>query len=243
MRKQIQQSVDFVYLCCHAVPSLKGYIKAVEKKAAVKIPDPDHFKSPGEHDRLLDIIPEYKKTLGKFFFLNSFSYFESYIKNVFEEIFTFHGGVENFLNLAKSKRNKTLLNLPVEQDNLARKLREEKAGPSAQKYQSINLKLENTSYSFPSDLFAFYGIHQLSQQINSIKASMIPDLVQNVIGVDLSDYEISTFHQFRDRRNKIAHGMSTEVDLAEAINANKFLRELAIKIDQAIIRFFLVVEV
>ena len=61
LKAQIQDSIDFVYLNCHAVPSLKGYIKAVEKGSADKLPDADHFTESSNHDRLRKIIPNYKK--------------------------------------------------------------------------------------------------------------------------------------------------------------------------------------
>ena len=99
LREQTQDSLDFILLCCHAVPALKGYIKAVKKGSADKLPDPDYFGGLADYERLMQSVPSYRKVLGRFLILSSFSYFEAYFSNVLKEIFEFHGGEAEFLQL------------------------------------------------------------------------------------------------------------------------------------------------
>ncbi|EKO5201071.1 hypothetical protein P0J05_004152, partial [Vibrio vulnificus] len=44
LKGQIQSTLDFSVLCCQAVPALNAYMKAVDKGAAKKLPDADHFQ-------------------------------------------------------------------------------------------------------------------------------------------------------------------------------------------------------
>jgi len=55
LRSYIQESLDYAYLTCHAVPALNAYMKAVERVSSDKIPNPDHFGQPGDHNRLKEI--------------------------------------------------------------------------------------------------------------------------------------------------------------------------------------------
>lgn len=93
LRASIQASLDDAYLTCHAVPSLNAYIKAVEKGSAHKIPTPDHFGQPGDHNRLKQIKESYKDSVGRFLLISTFCHCEAYIQAVVSEIFHFHGGI------------------------------------------------------------------------------------------------------------------------------------------------------
>lgn len=154
LKGQIQLSLDFVLLCCHSMPALKGYIKAVEKGSADKIPDPDLFKHIAEYDRLKQIIPNYRKTIGRFLVLSSFSYFEAYVSDVIDELFLINGGDEDFLNVVKDKRGdhfKVVASL----NEKAKKLREKKDKSKTAKYRKIIDELTKSNYKFPSELLAF----------------------------------------------------------------------------------------
>lgn len=241
LKEQIQLSLDFVLLCCHSVPALKGYIKAVEKGKAPKIPDPDFFKSATGHSRLKQIMPNYRKTMGRFLVLSSFSYFESYISDIIEESFFINGGSAEFLNASRNKRNDHFVDI-TSLNEKAKKLREKKDKSKSEKYRKTINELKRLNYRFPSELFAFYGLFQLQEKLGNMRAVDIPDIMENAFGVNITTDERGEFNRIRELRNNIAHGKIIEVDLSEAIQINDFLKKLAIKVDQHIIRNFFVIE-
>lgn len=241
LKEQIQVSLDFVLLCCHSMPALNAYMKAVEKGEADKIPNPDYFESLAEHSRLKQIIPNYKKNIGRFLVLSSFSYFESYVSDVIKELFLINGGDKVFLNAVKNKRGdhfKVIANL----NEKAKKLREVKDKSKTAKYKKIIDELTKSDYKFPSELLAFYGLFQLQEKLGNLKAVDIPNMMENALGVEITTHERSEFNRIRDLRNHIAHGDIREVDLSEAIQINDFFKDFAGKVDQHIVRNFFVIE-
>lgn len=223
------------------MPALKGYIKAVEKGSVDKIPDPDHFKDIADYDRLKQIIPNYKKTLGRFLVLSSFSYFESYISDVIDESFLINGGGENFLKAVENKRNNHF-EIIASLNERTKKLREQKKKSKAAKYQNIIDELTEMNYKFPSDLLAFYGLFQVQEKAKNMRAVDIPDVMENAFGFKMEYLEKIELNRIRGIRNNIAHGQITEFNLSEAIQVNQFLRDLAIRIDQHMLRNFFVIE-
>lgn len=243
LKTQIQDSIDFVLLSCHAIPALKGYIKAVEKGSAGKIPDPDLFGKSVDHERLKAIVPNYRKVLGRFLIMTSFSYFEAYISDVFAEIFEFHGGKDVFLKRAENKRNSSFATTTTDRENFVKRLREKPKKGKQNKYKKLNEKLNHLGHRFPTDIFSAYGIQCLQQKLENIKSYEIPNLVQNVLGLTLEQTDVDNVNRIRDIRNGIAHGRINEVDLRSAIDDNKFLRKLAVKIDSHIVKYFFIVEI
>lgn len=242
LKDQIQDSFDFLVLCCHAVPALNAYIKAVKKGGADKLPDPDYFTEVERHERLQHITPGYKKVLGKFLMLSSFSYFEAYIFDLLKEIFKFHGGKEGFLELAKKKRDIIFSSSDPKIEDMVRKLREKPKKGKKEKYAKLNRELSQTSYKFPSDLFAVYAIDFIKGQLNNLKAAQIPQLLQDLLGFNMTDDDEKSFMKMIFQRNKIAHGENIQLELKEALATNEFLRNLAIRIDKHVIKHFFVIE-
>lgn len=242
IKEQNQTLFDFSVLCCQSVPALKGYMKAVEKNAASKIPDADHFKGPPNFDQLRSFISVYKKTLGRLVFLSSFSYFEAYFKDLIEEILDFHGGEEAF-KLAAMKRQADHL-AACDHPDVAKsvsKLREYKKKNLTSKYRKHIKALESTNFRFPSELFAMFGIAELVKY-KDLKASQIPHVAKWCFGVPLSQKEEDQFSRYRERRNDIAHGKVVEVDFSEGLEVSRFLRDLSVKIDKYVVKNFLVIE-
>lgn len=245
LKEQIQESIDFAILCCHAVPALKGYMKAVDKGSAPKIPDPDFWGGLVQYERLKEISPNYRKVLGKYLVLSSFSYFEAFVTDVVKEIFEFHGGKDKFVARAIDKRDKTVAVVNTDTEKSVKKLREIMKPGKSGKYTKVNNELTSKGYRFPSDHFSAYGISHLWSQIDdgNVRASQIPLIIQNGLGLAWSDDEIDKFNKMRELRNEIAHGRKTGVDLSKAIDDNKFLRKLAIKIDKYIVKHYLIIEI
>ena len=242
LKAEIQDSLDFVVLACHSIPALKGYMKAVEHSQVLKIPDPDHFNKPVDHSRLKAIIPSYKKVLGRSLLLSAFSYFEAYVIDVFDELLKFHGADEEFLNFAVQKRNKAFLISDQSVEKLARRLREPPKKGKSTKYAKVTAELKHTDYLFPSQLFSAYGIKVFQDQLRDIRSVQIPDMLQNAVGLIVTEEEKREFDRIRDLRNQIAHGNTIKVDLKEAIEITKFLHLFADKIDKHIVKCFFVVE-
>jgi hypothetical protein len=238
LKEQIQHSLDFTYLCSHAVPALNAYMKAVENGKAPKIPNPAYFSGESDHSRLKGIMPAYKKSLGKFLVLSCFSYFESYIFDLFEEIIEFHGGENGFV-----KRRKDFFAASDSREDLRKTikiLREKPKKGKEKKYRKAIEELLSKNYQFPIDLLLVFGVSQLKEKIANSKSFQIPSLLEGVLGVDLTESEIAFFNETRELRNEIAHGKVREVDLSKAIKINKNLRKIAIKIDQHAIEYFFI---
>lgn len=240
LKLQIQDSMDILLLCCHAIPALKAYGKAVKGGQALKLPDPDYFGTPSSIDRLEKITPKYRKTLGKLVFLNSFSYFEAYISEIPNEFLEFHGMGKEF-SKREDEIKKTILDNKFEP--FTKKLREPiKKGKEA-KYKKIKAQLINNGYYFPKELISTYGMKRIQKQLEELKAVQIPDLLKDIFELKLSETEIKEFTRLRDFRNDIAHGKVQEVDLRKAISSNEFFRNLAIKIDKHIVTYFFVTDI
>src|SRR5262245_8434896 len=111
-RVAIQSEFDAILLFSHAIPALKAYMKAVDAGEPGKIPDPDHFEKPQPHSRLKNIIPRYRKVLGRMLFLSSFSYFEAYFKDMIREVIAFHGGKEKWQHVASKRSMASMIDSP-----------------------------------------------------------------------------------------------------------------------------------
>ncbi|CAH6923348.1 HEPN_RiboL-PSP domain-containing protein [Vibrio chagasii] len=245
LKEQIQSTLDFSVLTCHAVPALKAYMKAVEGEYAEKLPDADYFKgNDNSFEQLRGFVPEYKKSLGKLVFISSFSYFEAYFKSLIAEVLKFHGGHETFLELSQEKQ--AIHMRTVDQDEgirkSANKLRDYRKSGKEQKYSKHTEELENTEFRFPSELFATFGLKELGTNYQDLKASQIPYIAKWCFGVSLTKEEEGTFSSYRELRNKAAHGKLTQLDLSEATEINQFLRNLAIKIDKHVVGHYFVIE-
>lgn len=151
LKQQIQSAIDFSVLCCHAVPSLNAYIKAVEKGGAPKLPDADHFKGDPNFDQLRGYIPEYRKNLGKLMFINSFSYFEAYFKSLICEVMEFHGGQDDFVQQSLTRQH----------DHLLFADREPAKAPQTNSESTLNLAINKNTPSIQKNLtIQIFASHQ-----------------------------------------------------------------------------------
>ena len=160
LKKQIQEAVELIVLTAHAVPALKGYIKAVEKGGAEKIPDPDYFIKPDAHDRLLSLIPNYRKLLGKFILLSSFSFFEAYVIDVIIELLGFNNETKFLANTLDKKDVESIL----------KKLRENPKKGKLLKYEKLNKELVEAGYRFPSKYINEYGFKKLMNDAKNLRS-------------------------------------------------------------------------
>ena len=242
LRAYIQESLDYAYLTCHAVPALNAYMKAVEKGSAQKIPNPDHFGQPGDHKRLKQIKENYKDSLGRFMLISTFSHFEAYVQDVVGELFEFHGGFSVLHALAKRRsqveaRSERLAKFPE-----IKPLSESRKPGKQGKYLKNIRQLESKGFVFPSQMASAYGIKMLAEAISNFRASRICEIVFDGLGMPRDTEMEDNISRIRGIRNDIAHGRRREYHLSKSIEDLKLMRRYALTIDQHIIEYFLLIE-
>lgn len=243
LKDEAQRVFDFVIVVAYAVPALKRTLDTLEPGKALPF-KPDHFDStriPTEKVRFH--CREYKALLSRYIFLSSFSFFEAYFVDVLREIIEFHTK-ESLLQRLEIAANLTL----TDPDSLKakRKLREYATNANRDGYYSYGRQLASKGYHFPSALLSRFGLQRLFEQIESsrIRAEEIPTLAREVLQLNLTQAECEHFHRLRQIRNKIAHGRASSalLHLKKAVDANNFLRNLALKIDRHVCEHYLLVE-
>ena len=244
LKREAQQVFDFAIVVTYAVPALKKALKGFESGDAIPF-RPDHFDSrPIAIDKVKQNAKQYKALLSRYLFLSSFSFFEAYFRDVLSEIINFHGGT-SILERVSIKHNATL----TDDETIAqkRKLQEYADAKNRDRYNSHGKRLYEKGFRFPSTLLSSYGLHRLLDLASndSIRAVDIPKLTQDVLQLQLDKTnEIAVFNGYRETRNKIAHGRASaaSLHLKKAIEANNFLRNLALKIDKHVVENFFIVE-
>ena len=83
----------------------------------------------------------------------------------------------------------------------------------------------------------------MGNDFDKLKANDIPDLLNDAFLYKISEDDSTQYHSIRDKRNSIAHGNSDDnLSLGIVIDHNYFLRNLAIDIDQHLLKHFFVLE-
>lgn len=248
LKDEIQRIFDFAIVVCYAVPSLKMSLKELDNKEEGKSSlqfSPDYFDSrPIKIEKVRHHTKNYKEVLSRYIFLSSFSFFEAYFLDLLKEIVEFHGEA-SLLDKHNISRNLKILNHNFIEEK--RKLQEYRVRGNIDKYKVNKTKLAAKGFIFPSSILAKHGLKLVLELIDreNIKAVEIPDIIESLLQLPLDpDKERATFHNYRETRNKIAHGRVKEVNfhLNKAIEMNNFLRDFALKIDKHVIDHLLLVE-
>lgn len=231
-------------MVAHAVPWLKHGMKSLDPNEDMPI-RADYFDSrPVASAKVRASAIVYKESLARHVFFSSFSFFEAYVMNVLKEIIEFHGKEEL---LARTDLNEGTKNCDSVTIKSKRKLQEYNVSKNRDRYFSYGNKLNSNGYRFPSTLLSTFGLRHLCSLIEKekIRSVEIPTILQEALHLDLdTSAEVGVFHKHRDTRNRIAHGTATpdEISLRNAVEANDFLRNLALKIDRHVVDYFLVIE-
>lgn len=250
-KKQTQDTFDFSVLVCTAVPTLKRNLKLYEKGIIETLTKPDHYGPAGDltkehNDRSLPQLRKkadgYKEKLSKYILISNFSFFESYVKDVVDEMVSFHGGSDNFAQSAFSRASAINATRSHEVDEACRKLRGQNNPKNKQRSVSATKELTDFGYIFPTDLFSSYGITAFLRSFGNMFAKDIPSILKDGLHMPFSDDEILEFHNIRDARNTIAHGNEIAVDLAKVTKMCQFLRTIALRLDQHILRHYMISE-
>jgi len=250
-QKNTQEIFDFSVLVHYAVPALKQQITLVEKGLIQQISRPDYYKShkPNYYSssNLLTSLRKrtagYKSHVSDYLLLSLFSYFEAFVIDVINEFLDFHGGISNFQSYAtqKSKHSMSVLSGLPNVKKYKNKLKPTDAKNQPDRKQAT-FELKKANYRFPSDHFASYGIFMLGKKINDLKARDIPEVLINVLLIDLNEQEIQTYHDIRNIRNSIAHGQLVHLDIEKVTRHNDTLMNLAKKVNNHVCEFFKVYE-
>lgn len=237
LKAQAQDVLNFTVLVCHAVPSLNAYMKAVEKSNpdTPKLPDPDHF-AVDTHVNLRKYREAYKKTIGRFILISSFSYFEAYVKNLVDELVAFHGGPTSLVETVKKRLSRSY------PEELRKKLQTTFKSNRINRYENVISELRNRGYPFPTDLFSVYGMITASRIPEELRAADIPGLLNDLFFFEMEDTSRKQYDRLREKRNEIAHGRFPSIELKEALSENRFLRDLSVKIDNYVVQNFFVIE-
>jgi RiboL-PSP-HEPN len=244
LKQQAQRTFDFAIVVTYAVPALKFALKNLDPNTTIPF-KADHFDSrPVATAKVLYRTKEYKAALSSHIFLSSFSFFEAYFHDILKEIVDFHGAPEL---LGKTSITKNHVLSDPESIKQKRKLQEYYTPGNQDRYVSNGKKLHNKGYRFPSTLLSGFGLQKLIElaQGDYIRAAEIPILALSVLQIDIDQKtEVDIFQGYRSVRNRIAHGRAgtRDLHLKKAIEANNFLRNLALKIDNHVVENFLVTE-
>lgn len=250
-KMQTQDTFEFSVLVCNAVPTLKRNIRLYEKGVVSELVEPDHYGPNREltsdeklrrKEQLKQTSQGYKSKLSKYVLISNFSFFESYVIDVFNELISFHGGRDAFVNNARKRAQRQMLNDSADIENVRRKIRRANRTEHSFRYKAATKLLTERHYRFPSELLSGYGAQMLLQKISNARANDIPSLLRDGIHLDLSPSLIDEFHNARDLRNKIAHGESVNLTLGQVSKVSKTLRQIALKLDQHLLRYYFISE-
>ena len=252
-----QKIWDFAILICHSIPNLKKTIKGIKENVPTySLPKPDYFEKVESKERLETISEYYKFNLSKYIVLSLFSFFESYIKSVFEEMIEFHNGKDCFINyMAKKQKISININNP-DVEYCKRKIQEPEKKNKKQKYEKYSKILsQKNDFRFPGELFALYGVKCFLNYIldSNFKSVMITDILKDILHMDLSDKINNhpdlinmdleqTFDSIRTIRNRIAHGDEPDINIRKVVAYSDFIRTFTIKIDNHLISNFFVLQ-
>lgn len=144
----------------------------------------------------------------------------------------------NFIE-RKITRNVTLTE--DDEKNL-KKLRKEHNSKHIHRYRKFTRLIDNASIVWPSEKLALYGAKQMINNKKRWKSADIPNLMTDLLTYDLDTQSKDNFHTLRDDRNKIAHGKRLSYTLDKALLGNEFLYNLAKKLDEHVVKNFMIIE-
>lgn len=241
LRESIQQTFDFAYIVCQAVPCLKLQISLIKKETIQKLPPPDYFTKPNDLSLISAQVKDYKAELCRHAILSSFSYFEAYVVDVVKEFIKFHGG-DHQLHTQSVSRVQKIIEHQAKGHTAAKRVLQKNSAQEGFKARSATDTLKERNFTFPSELFYPLGLKYLVQKIGNLKASEIPAFLTDAFGMQLSESLVESFHAIRDIRNKIAHGQAVTLIIKDVAEYNAILRDFALAVDRHLVANFLITE-
>lgn len=248
LKDETQEVLDFAILVSYAVPYLKHAIKKAQANDEALLDTklmpfrPDNFdRDKIRIGKVKDSASKYKKEVAKSIRLVGFSYFEVYVGDVILEILAFHAAEKIRQELGSSP---AVSSLEEANKSAHSKLRESPKKSQRSKYERYQAELAKVGFAMPLDRALILGLDRMKRQAKDYKASQIPTMLTELLGLELTESELNEFVAIRDARNRIAHGRHSgqDVEIPAAIEANHALRELARKIDQHVLEYWLIAD-
>jgi hypothetical protein len=236
--------LDHIVLLSFAIPHLEKHLKTISGPVVGQVPNSKFVKNDSiTSEELLKRVLNAGDIIGKELLISNFSYFEAYVSDLIKEILEYHGKYP-----ALSKRYKAFLahqeaNATAAVINSAKKLREYPKKNLVPKYQKHNRILLKAAYPMPSHRLAALGWNFLADINKNFKAFRIKDILEEGLQISWTSADQSKFENLRSKRNKIAHGIVKRYPVATAIKDGTFLHDLAAKIDQHVVKHFLLIEI
>ncbi len=239
-RSHSQQMLDFAVLVTTAVPQLDhAFGDHASDPASFLAKNPAFRPSNEPYATERRALPAHQKVLGATLALSIFSYFETYFFAVIDEIIAFHGGEIKFEPVIRSQfSNADAKPLPKAAQFLQKVFKPSRADL----YRKYSSSMANEKFMWPSQRFMLFGFKQALQQRKRWRSSNIPDLMADLLGMDITTKDRDTFHAIRDSRNKIAHGKSLAHDLKKALEASNFFLEMSRRVEDHVIQRFMIIE-
>jgi hypothetical protein len=240
-KRAVQQAYDFAVTMCYAVPHLATHLTAVEAGREL-LQAPQYFAPNNTTQYLRTNIATFEQRLSSYMLLSLFSFFESFVHDIVQEMFDFHGGPEKLLALA-TKRDQVLAAAAQTPTILTAKAKLRKnVKAKHEKYKKYSKVLLTTGYRFPSERLSSYGVRMLIERHKNLKAHAIPDLLAHGLSVPFTNAEKAHYDLIRDKRNRIAHGRPEQIDLAYIRTVNDFFRDMTFRINTHLLDHYFVVE-
>lgn len=261
LKDSTQDIFNFILLSKYSIPDFIDSIKDFPEDGVIRPKKNIQFYANQTKKQLNNSYSSFDLNLSKYTLLSAFSFFESYIPSIVNEIINFHGG----LNHVKVKLNKSkalilnshglssindIFTFINSYDNATlkkrNKIRERYKPNNKERYEIISKELLSANYLFPLELlnlnFNSTNLNRLLKEIGKdYKSYKIPDILTNYLFMNVSIAEKNDFDTIRKLRNQIGHGDEIILEIKDVINYNRFLRDFALRIDTHIVNNFFVV--
>jgi hypothetical protein len=177
-------------------------------------------------------------------FISTFSHFEAYVQDVVCEIFTFHGGITEFLALARRRSGVFSRAERIERFPELKPLSEARKKGKDGKYQKCLQILEGKGFIFPSQMISAYGIKKLADAVSKsgFRAGRISEIVFDGLGLPHDQSMEENIARIREIRNDIAHGRRRSYQLKASIDDLKLMRQYALAIDQHVLAHYMIID-
>jgi hypothetical protein len=242
-RTQSQDVLDYAALLAYALPRFRTELEGVVKSKGRLTVSPDYFP----HDRsdalkLLKTTQGYESKVANYLWLSQFSFFEAFVSDIIDELFAFHGGIDEFVRRARDRERAWTDGLPPKFKPAKRKLQDSAKPAWADRYRKYARELATQGYRFPGDLFSAYGLVMLSKQLKRLKAHEIPDFVISAFRVDVPQTTVDLYNEYRETRNSIAHGNPPPLTVHDVVKMHSLLRDFAQAIQDRLLQDYFVIE-
>jgi len=241
-KRQVQEAYNFAVFACHAAPHFEQLISAVEA-GTNRFPKPFYFTQNQNSPAFFRTeLANFEKRLSSYAFFSVFSYFEAFVHDVVQEMIDYHGGQEAMIKLAIA-RDKKLTDAFASLPGAKNKLKLRKFVKSkVEKYKKFSAILDEAGFRFPTERFSSYGIRMLVERHKNLKSVQIPTFLNEALHMTLDKKDVDLFQTLRDKRNKLAHGKSTTMNMKELGRANDLFRRWTFAINTHILDNFFVIE-